>query len=276
MRILAGLFVIPVIFGQVDPKSQVDPKALLRQSVQNYNHTWRAGMALAYTTTDVTESSGEKDVTVTEVIPIAGTPYDRVVVKEGQKLKGEDATREQQKFEKTCRDREKESPSERAARLRKFESQHAFANDVPNAYDAKLVGEEIVAGRPAWILELTPRADFHPSNMRSAMLRHIGARLWIDKQDVQWVKAQAHVLDTISIGWVMARIGPGANITYEQTRVAEGLWMPKKICVEGVAKIFLVHDKDLTETITFTGYHRPEPAVLSAGAPATHGAYSER
>lgn len=276
MRILAGLFVIPLVFGQVDPKTQVDPKVLLRQSVDNYNRTWRAGMALAYTATDVTESGGDKDVTVTEVIPVAGTPYDRVVVKGGQKLKGEDAAREEQKFEKTCREREKESPAERAARLRKIESQHAFANEVPNAYDAKLVGEDTIDGRPAWILQLTPRADFHPVNMRAAMLKHIGARLWIDKQDVQWVKAQAHVIDTISIGWVMARIGPGANITFEQTRVADSLWMPKKICIAGDAKIFLVHDKDLTETVTFTGYHRPEPAVLSASGPAARRAYSDR
>ena len=270
MRILAGLFVIPVLFGQVDPK------ALLRQSVDNYNHNWRAGMAWAYTTTEVTDSAGEKDVTVTEVIPIAGTPYDRVVVKGGQKLKGDDAAREQQKFEKTCREREKESPSERAARMRKIESQHDFAKEIPQAYDAKLVGEETVDGRPAWILQLTPRSDYHPGNTRAAMLKHIGARLWIDKQDVQWVKAQAHVLDTISIGWVLARIGPGADITFEQTRVADGLWMPKKICIEGTAKIFLVHDKDLTETITFTGYHRPEPPVLSASRPAARGSYAER
>lgn len=270
MRILAGLFIIPVVFGQTDPK------VLLRQSVDNYNRDWRAGMGWAYTATDVTESSGEKDVTVTEVVPIAGSPYDRVVVKDGRKLTGDDAQREKQKFEKACRDREQESPDQRAARLRKAESQHAFANEVPNAYDAKLVGEETVDGRPAWILELTPRADFHPVNMRAAMLRHIGARLWIDKQDVQWVKAQAHVIDTISIGWVLARIGPGADITFAQTRVADGLWMPKKVCIEGTAKLFLVHDKDLTETVTFTGYHQPEAPVLSAGGPADRRHYSDR
>jgi hypothetical protein len=90
------------------------------------------------------------------------------------------------------------------------------------------------------------------------------------------VKAQAHVLDTISIGWVLARIGPGADITFEQTRVADGFWMPKKICIEGTAKIFLVHDKDLTETITFTGYHRPEAPVLSASRPGARGSYAER
>jgi hypothetical protein len=270
VRILAGLFVIPVLFGQVDPK------ALLRQSVQNYNHDWQAGMSWAYTTTDVSETGGAKDTTVTEVIPIHGEPYNRVVVKSGRKLGGEDAEREQQKFNKACRERENESPEARAAYLRKAQSQHAFANEVPNAYDVKLIGEETIDGRPAWILQMTPRADFHPSNMKAAMLKHISAKLWIDKQDKRWAKAQAHVIDTINIGWIMARIGPGADITFEQTRVAGGLWMPKKIVIEGVAKIFLVHDKDLSETITFTGFHRPEPAILSASETPSRESYEVR
>lgn len=258
MRLLAGLLFAPVLFGQVDAK------ALLRQSVQNYDRDWKAGLTWAFTETDVSESGADKDVTITDVVPVGGAPYDRIVEKDGQKLTGDDALREQQKFEKACRDRESESAEDRAARMRKFESQRAFAHEVPDAYDAKLIGEDTVDGRAAWVLQLTPRADYRPVTARAQMLKHISAKLWIDKQDVRWAKAQAHVIDTISIGWVLARIGPGANITYEQTRVADGLWMPRRIGIQGVAKIFLVHDKDLAETITFTGFHQPESSELAA------------
>ncbi len=259
MKLLAGLLFVPVLFGQVDAI------ALLRQSVENYDRDWRAGLNWAFTETDISQSGGDKDVSITEVIPIAGAPYDRVIEKNSRKLTGDDARREQEKFEKTCREREKQTPAERAALMRKMETQRAFAHDVPLAYDAKLLGEDTVDGRPAWVLELTPRADYQPSSMKTAMFRHISAKLWIDKQDVRWAKAQAHVIDTISIGWVMARIGPGADITFEQTRVSDGLWLPKKICIQGVAKIFLVHDKDLNETITFSGFHQGDQApVLTA------------
>jgi hypothetical protein len=98
------------------------------------------------------------------------------------------------------------------------------------------------------------------------MLKHMEAKLWIDKQDLRWAKAEAHVIDTISIGWVLARIGPGADITFEQTRVADDLWMPKRVLIQGVAKIFLVHDKNLDETITFSGYHQPQGTVLTAAS----------
>jgi hypothetical protein len=244
--------------------AQPDARSLLQQSVENYEKDWRAGLAWSYTETEVSESAGEKEINVTEVIPVAGTPYDRMVEKDGQKLTGYELRREQEKFEKTCRERERESAAERAARVRKYESERAFVHEAPQAYDATLIGEDVVDGRPAWILQLTPRPGYQPVAPRAAMLKHISARLWIDKQDVRWVRAHAHVIDTISIGWVLARIGPGADIVFEQTRVADGLWMPKKICVQGVAKIMLVHDKDIDETVTFSGFHRPAQPVLTA------------
>jgi hypothetical protein len=52
--------------------------------------------------------------------------------------------------------------------------------------------------------------------------------------------------------------------------------MPKKIVIEGVAKIFLVHDKNLSETITFTGFHRPEPPLLSARGTSSTQSYAVR
>ena len=72
------------------------------------------------------------------------------------------------------------------------------------------------------------------------MLKHIEGKLWIDKQDIQWAKAEAIVKNTISIGWILARMD-GRDINLEFTRVADGLWMPKQIDINGTAKVLLVH-----------------------------------
>jgi hypothetical protein len=87
------------------------------------------------------------------------------------------------------------------------------------------------------------------------MLKHIKGRLWIDKQDVQWAKAEAHVIDPISIGWILARIGEGAQIGLDMERVVDGLWMPKRIDVDGTARVLMVRNKVLDEHLTFSGYH---------------------
>ncbi len=41
------------------------------------------------------------------------------------------------------------------------------------------------------------------------MLKHFEGKLWIDKEDLQWVKADAEAKDTVSIGWFVARVGRG-------------------------------------------------------------------
>jgi hypothetical protein len=239
---------------------QPDPQALLVQSIANYERDWRAGMHWGYTQTDVTRTDGTNEVDVSEVIPLEGTPYERMISKDGRPLTPEEQRKEDQKFEKAARERRHESAEERRERIRKYETERAFLKDLPKAYDFKLAGDEIVDGRPAWILEVTPRPGFVPTTLRGGMLRHITGRLWIDKQDVQWARAEARVVEPISIGWILARIGAGAQIKLDMTPVVDGLWMPARIDINGAARVLMVHTKVLDEHLTFSGYHPHEAA----------------
>jgi hypothetical protein len=65
------------------------------------------------------------------------------------------------------------------------------------------------------------------------MLEHIEGKLWIDKEGAQWAKAEARVVDTIGIGWILARIGAGTRFGVQQARVANGLWMPRRLTIAG-------------------------------------------
>src|SRR5580704_1869427 len=110
--------VISAAFGQVDPKE------IVSQSIQNYERDWRAARtSWAYTQTDVTQSDGTQEVDVSEVIPLAGTPYERLLLKEGHPLTPAERRKEDRKYEKVMRQREKETPSEREARIHKYENE---------------------------------------------------------------------------------------------------------------------------------------------------------
>jgi hypothetical protein len=257
--------------------AQVDAKALVHQSIQNYQRDWReARMSLIYTQTDTTTADGTKETEISEIIPLCGTPYERLIRKDGRALAPAEQRKEDHKFQRTEHERRSETPSEREARIRKYENERAFVNDIPEAYNFKLVGEEKVEGRPAWVVTMTPRAGFVPTAPRGSMLEHIEGRLWIDKEDVQWAKAEAHVIDTIGIGWILARVEPGTRFTVEQTRVESGLWMPRRITINGAAHVMLIHSKSLNEELTYSGYRRDtstsasskENAPISRPAPA--------
>jgi hypothetical protein len=235
----------------------VDVTAIVDESVRNYERDWRAA-AKDWTCiqTDVTRSGGKQEVDISEVVPLDGTPYDRLIKKDGQPLPPPVKRKEDRKFERVARERAEESPEEKAARIRKYENERAFVKEIPRAYKFSLEGEESVNGRPAWIVSMTPRPDFAPSMPHANMLSHIEGKLWIDKQDAQWSKAEAYVMDPIGIGWVVARIEKGARFMLEQTRVADGLWMPRRLTVDGTALVLMVHAKGLKEEVTWSDYHR--------------------
>jgi hypothetical protein len=234
--------------------AQPDVKALIRQSVENYDRAWRAGMQWGHLQEDVTCSDGKKEIEVSEVIPLEGTPYERLISKNGQPLSADERRKEDQKYEKALRQRKAESPEERRARLDKYEKERGFIRELPEAYDFRLVGDEVVDGRPSWVVTLTPRPGFVPTTPHADLLKHIEGKLWIDKQDLQWARAEAHVIDTISIGLILARIGAGAHITLDMDRIAQGFWAPHEITINGEARVLMVHTKNLDEHLTFTEY----------------------
>ena len=102
--VVIGLSLVPLVYAQPDPKT------LLLESIANYQHDWRAGMNWACTQTDVSRSDGTNKVNVYEVTPLDGTPYDRLVEKDGRPLTPEERRREDEKFEKAARERKAESP----------------------------------------------------------------------------------------------------------------------------------------------------------------------
>jgi hypothetical protein len=236
-----------------------NPKELVSQSIRNYQRDWQTTrMSWASTETDVTESDGTKEVEVSEVIPLAGTPYDRLIRKHGRPLTAAEQRKEDRKYERALRQREEETPGEREARIRKYDEQRAFVSDIPNAYDFSLLGEETIDGRPSWIIGMTPRAGFTPTTPHGSMLGHIEGKLWIDEKDVQWAKAEAHVIETIGIGWIVARIERGTRFTLEQTRIENGLWMPQRITIAGAARVMIFHSKTISEELTWSGYRRAD------------------
>jgi hypothetical protein len=235
---------------------QIDAAALVRQSVQNYERDWREAMSWSYRQTDLTRADAKSEVDVSEIVPLEGTPYERLIQKDGRQLSPEERKKEERKYDRIIKRRQQESSWARQERIRKYEAERSFVKDIPDAYEFRLVGEDVINERPAWVITMTPKEDFVPTTTHGNILKHIKGKLWLDKEELQWAKAEADVIDTIEIGWIMARIGPGTHFLVEQTRVADGLWLPQKIVITGVARVLLVHDKVLNEELTFSGYQK--------------------
>lgn len=231
-----------------------DAKAIVRQSIVNYQHDWREGIKWTYKQTDVMRKDGQDVTEVSEIGPLYGTPYERLLSRDGE-CSPELRQHEDEKFRKAAQERENENEEKRSARIQKYDADRAFFKEIPEGYDFAIVGEPVINGRPTWQIAMTPHPGYIPRNSRSSMFKHIKGTLWIDKEELRWAKAEAEVIDMVSIGWIVARVGPGAKFGLEQVRVRPNFWMQKKIDVDAVAKVMMVHNKDLTEHLTYSDYH---------------------
>ena len=189
-----------------------------------------------------------------------GEAYSRLIQKDDKPLKPKDEKREQEKVDKFIVKRKNETPEERKKRLEKEEKERredrAFAKEVVNAYDFRIVGEEQLAGRDVYAIDAIPRKDFHPTQPHADILPKLKARVWIDKQDYGWAKIQAETTDTISWGLFLLRIHKGSQVRLEQTRVNNEIWLPSKLAVTGGARVGLLMNADVDMESDYSNYKK--------------------
>ena len=245
----------------------LSPREILTRSISNYERDWNLARDFTCTEHDVMDtSSHSRTAEVSQVSVLDGTPYVRLIAKNGHPLTGEEARKEDEKYQKAVAARDKETAEQRTRRISKYQEQWRFLREIPDAFDFWLLGHETILGRSNYVIELTPKPGYIARSKNARMFSDIEGKLWVDEQDLRWTQAEAHVINTISMGWVLARIGAGANITIKQVKVDEQHWMLKKLAVSGSAKILLVKNRSLNEVVSYSDYKRVVPPPATAAA----------
>ena len=192
-------------------------------------------------------------VDVTKMIVVNGARFEQLLEHNGQLPSAKEQKRSADDFERL----KHETADEQNARLRKDQENRAFLRDVVEAFDFRLVGEEIVGGRPAYVLHATPHPGYHAHGKYAKMFSKVEGRLWVDKQNFGWIKVDGQVTQSFSMGLILARVERGSHIIMEQTCVGEAIWVPKRIEIRATARILFLKSLDIQRTLTYTDY-RPE------------------
>ncbi len=225
----------------------MSPEEIARKAVQNFQHNYQV-TALKYTYMEKDEElDGSEKISVGRVSPVNGLPYEFEMSRNGTPFNPEQLKKEQAKLDT----RKAESKSEQERRIRNYLHERAFLNEVPEAFNCKLGPEQDLHNRRNYVLNCGPKPGYRAADSKAAMFSHIQARIFIDKQDLQMTRAEATVLETVSFGWILARIGPGAKMILEQTRLSGTDWLPSLIDVNGDARILLVKDRPIRDRITY-------------------------
>jgi hypothetical protein len=67
---------------------------------------------------------------------------------------------------------------------------------------------------------------------------------------------EAETTDTISYGLFIARLNPGAKLVFEQTRVNDEIWLPKRESVIGSGRLGLVKKIAMQQELIWSDYRK--------------------
>lgn len=247
------------------PSLRTDARQIIESFVAATERNWQAQDRYTRVERDENlrlDSDGgvtSRDVDVSRIILVNGAPFEQFLQHNGRPLSAEEQTQQEQKIEK----QKSETAEDREARLAKERENRSLIRELPAAFDFQVIGEDVVNGRPAYVLQATPRPGYQPHGKYGRIFSKVEGRLWVDKQDLGWVKIEGQVMQPFSLGVFLARVQRGSQILMEQTRLPEGIWMPERIDVRASAKLLFVRSLLIERILTYSDY-RLAPGDLSA------------
>jgi hypothetical protein len=99
-------------------------------------------------------------------------------------------------------------------------------SDLLSRYEFQLEAEEVVEGRPAYVISFRPRAGLSAASMGDRALNALGGTAWIDASEFQIMKVEAHLVEPLKVGGGLLANLKSAGILYEAKPVSEGAWLP--------------------------------------------------
>ena len=127
------------------------------------------------------------------------------------------------------------------------------------AFLVSWTGREERNGRDCDVLDLQPNASFHPRTVFQEAMMHVVAKIWVDRESNQMVRAEAHLLRDVSFGGgLLGKLYRGGVFSLEQAEVAPGLWLPSRYQYDFTARKFLFTFEE-HQYIEASQYHRDGP-----------------
>jgi hypothetical protein len=245
--------------------SVLDARQIVELSTAATERSWQARNHYAYMERDEDrrrDSLGQvksETVDVTRTILVNGAHFEQLMQHNGQLP----SAKEQKKSDEDLEKLKHETSAEQIARLGKDQENRSFLRELLDAFDFHLIGEEVVSGRPAYVLQATPHPGYRAHGKYGKMFSKVEGKLWIDEQDFGWIKVDGEVTQSFSMVLFVARVQRGSHIIMEQVSVGDAVWVPKRLEIRASARILFLKSLDIERILTYWDYR-----------PAAEGPYS--
>jgi hypothetical protein len=257
-------------FDPPGAKEQLDVAALLHEVGKNQDEIEKHVSEYAFKQTETDrEINGKGElkkqtVKVYEVYPLPNRePVEKLISENGVALSAERAAKEdrrvQEEFLKA--ERERENDEKRVARRRAEREKKANEKEGTEISPFLRVCEfvsprrEILMGRETIVFDFRPRPGFRPKNREESLIAKLIGVIWIDPLDKQVIRLEARLADGFKMaGGLLVSLKPGAALVMEQTRMAQGVWLPRFAQINLSVKVLLFAGGDYNKTIEWSEY----------------------
>ena len=239
-----------------------DPHALLKEAEKNQQRVEEIREDYTYTLheTDV-EIDGkgkikQKSENAYEVFRAHGQPIRKQILKNGRPLSQSEAKKEQERVEQAIRraeKRKKEEQERKAKRERERARRQQHSDEGEDDGDDDVgIGDflrisqltnprrERFRGQEVVVFEFEPRLGHKPRNRIESLVQRLTGSIWVDPNAKEVVRLEARLVDSFKIGGgLVASLGRGSALIFEQEMVHNEVWLPSYGEVDVTARVLL-------------------------------------
>lgn len=260
------------LFDPPGANERLDITSLLLGVARNQDETENRVAEYSFKQTETDReinSKGElkkQTVKVYEVYPLPNRePVQKLISENGVPLSTERAAKEdkrvQEEFLKAERDKQKDA-AKAAKRKSEREKKKKSDDDADPAISMFLRACDFVSprrerfeGRDSIVFDFRPRAGFKPKTREESLIAKLVGVVWIDPTDKQVMRLEARLAEGFKIaGGLVASLKPGAALVMEQTRMEQGVWLPRFAQINLSVKVLLFAGGDYNKTIEWSDY----------------------
>lgn len=126
--------------------------------------------------------------------------------------------------------------------------------------------------RDAVVFDFRPRTDFRPASREEEIISKLVGVVWIDPVDRQVMRLEARLSEGFKMGaGLLLKLNPGAAFVMEQTRMSDGVWLPRFAQINLSVRVLLFGGGTVNNTYEWSDYKRfdAETSGYKIGSPAT-------
>ena len=256
------------VFDPPAATENLDVAALWREVIANQDEIDNRVAEYAFKQTETDREINDKGelkketIKVYEVYPMQNREaVQKLISENGVPLSAERATKEdkrvQEEFAKAEREKGKDEKkvAQRRAEREKKKAEGAEISPFLKVCDFVSPRREVLERRETIVFDFRPRAGFKPKTREESLIAKLVGVVWIDPVDKQIIKLEARLAEGFKMaGGLLVSLKPGAALVIEQTRMAQGVWLPKFAQINLSVKVLLFSGGDYNKTIEWSEY----------------------